>query len=94
MNIGDWTDRFGSKHTAGMADYLLTPRILCKTLDGLSRWTAIPLWAECKSGSGDLTRDQKLFREDVMEAGAYHLIVRDSADALLAWFEEMGVRKW
>ena len=27
MNMGEWTDDLGEKHTAGMADWLMTPRI-------------------------------------------------------------------
>lgn len=61
------------------------------------------LWVEAKAGKerppkknrcmcGDETLDhQEHFRKYVTGTGAYHLVVRDSADALIQWFKEHGV---
>jgi hypothetical protein len=86
MFVGQWRDRFGTLHTSGMADLLLTPFISqagCVTA----------LWVECKSGTGKLTLEQQLFRDDVQKAGAYWLQVRDSADQVLQWFDDFNVVK-
>lgn len=53
----------------------------------------VPLWVECKSGSGELSDEQKAFRSHVIMAGAFYLEIHDSADELLKWFEQMGVRR-
>lgn len=53
----------------------------------------VVLWVECKSGMGKLRVEQKAFRDDVLEAGAYYIEARDDADDVVAWFEKMGVRR-
>lgn len=54
---------------------------------------AVPLWVECKSGGGKLEAEQKLFRDHVIKAGNFYIEAHDSADALIAWFQQMGVRR-
>lgn len=62
----------------------------------------VALWVEAKAGKeraakpnrcmcGDTALDhQEHFRQYVTGAGAYHLIVRDSAEVLIQWFREHG----
>jgi hypothetical protein len=84
--VGQWIDGNGETRNAGMADLLAQPAI---ELD--FPIVTVPLWIECKAGSGKLTPDQKDFRDFVLGIGAYWLELRDCADALLAWFKENGV---
>ena len=107
MFMGQWRDEFGTLYRKGMADLLLTPRIVINqtlTLNHVPMNTpagvsakpftvCVPLWVECKSGSGVLTTEQRAFREDVRKAGAFYIETHDSADEVIAWFEAMRVRK-
>ena len=54
---------------------------------------AVPLWVECKSGSGKLEAEQKLFRDHVTKAGNFYIEAHDSADPLIEWFRQMAVRR-
>jgi hypothetical protein len=95
MFFGSWKDANGELHRKGMADLFLTPKIPLKKLvetDSGLRF-CVPLWVECKSGSGKLTEDQKLFRADVIEAGAFYIEAHDSADAVVEWFRQYGVTR-
>ena len=90
MFMGQWRDRNGTLHYAGIADLLLTPNI---------RWESgfvecvTALWVECKAGTGRLTDEQKAFKEDVEEAGAYYIECHDSADQVVQWFLDHGVQR-
>lgn len=109
MNMGEWTDDFGVKHTSGMADWLMMPRIrtnikgelhpkvetpnMTLSIVASSTGIVVPLWVECKAGSGRLEKSQREFREYVEGSGAHYLELRDSADELLQWFNDHGVEK-
>lgn len=108
MNMGEWTDDLGEKHTAGMADWLMLPTIRTNMKGELhpkvatpnmtvtivaSTGICIPLWVECKAGTGRLEKSQKAFQSYVENAGAYYLELRDSADTLMEWFRAHGVEK-
>jgi hypothetical protein len=98
MFMGAWKDRFGTIHRKGMADILLTPhvKVAFTSPDGenfTAVYRTIPLWVECKFGTGKLEREQILFRDDVVEAGAHYIEAHDSADAVVAWFEANGVKR-
>jgi hypothetical protein len=86
MFFGRWVDRFGEKHPGGMADLLMTPK---------TKWGpyAVALWVECKFGSGRLEPEQIAFRDDVTDAGAYYIEVHDSAEPLIALFDDWGVNR-
>ena len=92
MAMGQWRDRFGILHTRGKADLLITP---CIYVPGPIHHVpiCIVLWCECKSGTGRLKPDQILFRDDVLDAGAFYLQINDSAEELLRWFEAHGVKR-
>lgn len=99
MFIGQWTDGYGTIHRCGMPDLLLQPRvnfwrIVTQGNPGLSSdlKVTVPLWVECKSGSGVLGLNQRAFRDYVVESGAYYLEAHDSADIVVRWFENFGVR--
>lgn len=99
---GTWKDARGILHSCGKADYLLTPRVPEFPDDKRSGFWTVPLWVEAKAGKeraskpnrcmcGDSALDhQEYFRKYVTGAGAHHLIVRDSADALVSWLKEHG----
>lgn len=88
--IGKWVDRFGEEHSGGMTDLLLTPVIrLTPNANGIQ----VPLWVECKHGSGKLSPQQQAFCNDVIARGGFHLLARDCADAVLNWFKQWGVRR-
>lgn len=89
MFVGQWRDRTGIIHHRGMADLLLTPSIS----DEKGWYITVPLWVECKAGTGALRSEQIAFRDDVLAAGAHHLELRDSAGDLLDWFQEQGVHR-
>lgn len=107
MFVGGWKDRFGTSHKGGMADILLTPKILITPPSHLIHIpmntpggvkvepiaVCVALWVECKSGSGKLNPEQKLFRDDVIEAGAFYIEAHDGPDAVIEWFEKYGVRR-
>lgn len=104
MFVGKWKDRYGDEHNGGMADLLLTPTVRVASLfPAISGWMGmsaasellitVPLWCECKYGSGRLEPEQKLFREDVLARGAFYLEIHDGPDQLLEWFKEKGVRR-
>lgn len=100
---GKWRDGRGVWHSCGKADYLLTPQI--EIGSAMLHRITVPLWVEAKAGKeraakpnrcmcGDTALDhQEHFRKYVTGAGAYHLIVRDSAEVLIQWFREHGVIK-
>jgi hypothetical protein len=98
MFAGQWRDGDGVLHTSGMADLLAMPRInfVMKQSDGITHnsrlfhLATVPLWIECKSGTGKLSPDQQAFKSYVEASGAYFLEVRDSADQLLEWFKAHG----
>jgi hypothetical protein len=91
MFFGQWRDQSGIQHKRGMADLLLTPRIRLQTSPPTR--VCVPLWVECKSGTGELRADQILFRDDVIDSGAFYIEAHDSADAVIQWFNEQGVSK-
>jgi hypothetical protein len=97
MFMGAWKDELGQHHFTGMADLLLTPRVRLPIMDGSKfidiATATIPLWVECKSGTGRLGPEQIAFRDDVVKAGAAYIEARDSAEAVIAWFDKMGVRR-
>lgn len=107
MFMGQWKDELGTVYHKGMADLLLTPRIAFNQKTSLVHIpintpasspsnlisVCVPLWVECKSGSGVLTKEQKAFRNDVVKAGAFYIEAHDSADDVIAWFESMQVRR-
>jgi hypothetical protein len=109
MNMGEWTDDLGVKHTSGMADWLMLPTIrtnmkgelqpkvatpsMTLTIVASTTGICVPLWVECKAQSGRLEKSQKEFRDYVEGAGAFYLELRDSADELLQWFDAHGVAK-
>jgi len=91
MFVGEWHDALGVKHRSGMADVLATPTIRLLTLDpGLVQ---VPLWIECKAGSGQLTPEQQAFKSFILGTGGYYLEARDSFDVVLEWFRTHGVRR-
>jgi hypothetical protein len=51
----------------------------------------VPLWVECKAGSGRLSKDQVDFKEDVLARGGFYLLAEQSADPVMAWFDRFGV---
>jgi hypothetical protein len=103
MFFGQWNDDLGIVHRKGMADLLLTPRIAVwpALQEGNPKWlmpvetapfdirlrVTVPLWVECKSGSGELDPEQIAFRDHVVKSGAYYLEAHDCADVVLEWFE-------
>jgi hypothetical protein len=91
--VGQWNDLDGNHHYAGMSDVLLTPRIKFPIYETHSIRLVVPLWVEAKSGNARLSDEQEAFRDNAIAGGAYWLECRDSADALLAWFEEHGVER-
>lgn len=97
MFMGSWRDELGQHHFTGMADLLLTPRVRLPIMNGdkfVDIATAtVCLWVECKSGTGRLSPEQQLFRDDVMKTGAAFIEARDSADAVIEWFDRMGVKR-
>lgn len=101
MFMGQWRDRYGTQHNKGMGDLLLTPRITITVNVEIPGGAVIPvivnpvvaLWCECKAGTGRLSIDQELFREDVLDAGAFYLLAHDGPDVVIEWFQEMGVRR-
>lgn len=97
MVVGAWRDKLGEVHTRGMADLLLQPQIEVVWNDSSPRVlirVCVPLWVECKYGSGTLTKDQKVFRDYVVERGAHHLAVADDpVNEVLRWFADHGVER-
>lgn len=97
MAMGSWIDSTGKEHTAGMADLLAQPNIRFILAEAGSKSpfiaVTVPLWIECKAGKGQLSSDQRDFREYVLEIGAHYLLLRDCADELFAWFKEHGVKR-
>ena len=96
MFMGQWRDREGTLHSAGMADLLLTPRMMCESrysVLGLTVQIAAAVWVECKAGSGALRPEQRAFRDDVEQGGAVYIECRDSADPVVEWFNRNGVRR-
>ncbi len=96
MFTGEWTDKQGRLRRKGMADLLATPTIeqWCGCDDSQTCFdVAVPLWIECKAGTGELSADQRDFRDFVKGAGAGYLCLRDSADELIEWFNEKGVTR-
>jgi hypothetical protein len=71
--------QFGAR---GMADILAFPQI---------GGVPFPVWVECKSATGKLSRDQQLFRQAVMQQGHYYLEARSAAEVheLLDDFERL-----
>jgi hypothetical protein len=92
MFMGQWHDSNGVLHRAGMADLLLTPKIRLDDSIG-EDYIATALWVECKAGTGRLSAEQEMFRDDVTEAGAFYIECRDSADSVIRWFEAYDVRR-
>lgn len=94
MFMGEWKDENGTVRRKGMADYLLTPRIRIEfpTVKFFFAPT-VALWVECKSGTGELSADQILFRDYVLKSGAYYIEAHDSADAVVEWFKDHGVTR-
>ena len=93
MFMGQWHDSNGVLHRAGMADLLLTPKVGFEDGDGFPASCCVALWVECKAGTGRLSAEQEMFRDDVTEAGASYIECRDSADSVIRWFEAYDVRR-
>lgn len=107
MFFGSWTDDLGVLHHSGMADLLLQPRIsiskiITESIPGLlpavpnhdSHFKiTVPLWVECKSGTGKLREDQIAFRDYVVKGGAFFLEAHDCADSVIDWFDAFGVTR-
>jgi hypothetical protein len=103
MFIGEWVDEIGVKHYSGKPDLLLTPKIdvlrlgAFRTLLVISKqvklMVPVPLWVECKYGSGALGPEQRLFRDSVLSSGGFYIHAHDSAAAVIEWFENMGVSR-
>jgi len=100
MFMGQWRDRFGDLHRAGMPDLLLTPRLMfveCVPFRLPCRHTtttlAVALWVECKAGRGELSEQQELFRDDALAIGAHYLEARNSADQVIQWFKAFDVQR-
>lgn len=96
--IGTWTDRFGNVHHKGMADLLTRPRVKILLAPAMQPpvpyvVVTVPLWIECKSGTGRLTPDQREFRAHVEWNGEHYLEIRDDLRPLMEWFDKMGVTK-
>lgn len=74
----------------------MTPRIvLAVPGTPCNEWQlcCVPLWIEAKAGTGRLMPEQKLFRDDVIERGAFYLEIHDGPDVLIEWFKSKGVRR-
>jgi hypothetical protein len=95
--VGEWTDERGEKHQGGMADFLLQPSINLEIVTGnkalKGEHVTVPLWVECKAGSGELQANQKAFKAWVEWTGAGYLCVTDNCQTLMDWFEIYGVEK-
>ena len=92
MSFGVWHDDLGVRRTKGMADLLLTPRVRIVHLQGVFPIT-VPLWCECKYGTGELSQDQEDFRDYVKRHGALWVLAKDSADAVLEVFRLCHVER-
>jgi hypothetical protein len=98
MYFGKWIDNQGDVHTGGRADILARPKLPMRAilLNG-EHWPAdfvsVPLWIECKSGSGSQRREQREFQAWVTSNGDYYLLIRDDVNPLLEWLKARGVRK-
>lgn len=88
MFMGQWTDDDGTAYRKGMADLLLSPKVPIG-----EQLVAVPLWVECKSGSGRLSPEQKAFRDHVTRNGAFFIEARDCATAVIEWFRARGVSR-
>lgn len=93
MFVGQWKDRFGTRHTSGMPDLLLSPNIGFEDREGFPVLICAVLWVECKAGTGKLNSEQQAFKEDAEEAGAYYIECHDSAEQVMRWFDAQHVRK-
>lgn len=100
MFIGGWVDECGRQRKRGMADLLLMPQIKIPAHYGdgspvhcVPTIVCVPLWCEVKAGRDSLSQDQSDFRDFVIKAGAFWLCCRDSAEELLEWFDDFGVRR-
>lgn len=106
MYFGGWVDDLGITQHSGMADVLLTPRVsvscvIAGCVPGLIPATRersqvmvpVPLWVECKAGTGELRKAQKTFRDHVVKSGAFFLEAHDCADVVVQWFEQFGVTR-
>lgn len=96
FRIGTWKDDLGNTHNGGMADLLLMPRFDVNYLfsdlhcESGPNEVTIPLWVETKAKTAQ-SSEQIKFQQFVEAAGAKYLLVRGSADPLIAWFREYGV---
>lgn len=98
--VGEWRDADGVKHRKGMADLLLQPRVsmlVAVTVKGQELKVplsfTVPLWVECKAGSGKLDAEQEAFRDWVLSIGAAYICVTDSCEELMQWFKNKNVEK-
>jgi len=92
MFTGQWRDALGVRHTSGMADLLLTPKLRVIGKDG-EAWLATVLWVECKAGAGRQSETQRDFQIHVESCGAFYLLAGDSADQVIQWFKDHGVER-
>jgi len=96
--VGEWTDVEGVKPRRGMADLLLMPTVHVKVIPhGEDRPvvmnTTLPLWCECKAGTGTPDSEQKAFGRWAHSIGCGYLCITDSCQELMDWFTQMGVKK-
>lgn len=91
--VGQWTDNQGIKHTKGMADLLAMPRVEFYDDGKYICDITVPLWIECKAGTGTLTKDQREFKDFIEESGAFYICAVDSSTAVLDWFRDEKVKK-
>jgi hypothetical protein len=103
MFIGQWIDDYGKVHRGGRADILARPRVLINagpayhiggdSAEILRVRVTVPLWIECKSGSGRLSPDQIAFKKWVEANDETYILIHDDVRPLIEWFEKMGVKK-
>jgi hypothetical protein len=98
--VGEWKDANGIKHRKGMADFLLQPRVTMHVAVKVRGEEVkvplsftVPLWVECKAGTGVLNEDQREFRDWVLSIGAAYICVTDSCEELMEWFRSKKVEK-
>lgn len=100
MFFGGWTDDLGVLHHSGMSDLLLMPRVSVSSViapyipnHDTRLMITVPLWVECKAGTGKLRIEQRAFRDYVLKSGAFFLEAHDCADVVIDWFRKFKVER-